>query len=166
MRSTEAMDTVAIIGGGISGLSSAFYLQKEARESGKKLKIMLFEHSDKLGGKINTLQKEGFVIEKGPDSFLSRKKAIIELAEEVGIADSIVPINPQASKTYIVSDGQLHTIPKGLVLGIPTDMLAFLQSTLVSAEGKWEAIKDIFKPAATKQEDESLGLFLERRIGR
>lgn len=166
MRSTEAMDTVAIIGGGISGLSSAFYLQKEARESGKKLKIMLFEHSDKLGGKINTLQKEGFVIEKGPDSFLSRKKAIIELAEEVGIADSIVSINPQASKTYIVSDGQLHTIPKGLVLGIPTDMLAFLQSTLVSTEGKWEAIKDIFKPAATKQEDESLGLFLERRIGR
>lgn len=166
MRSTETIDTVAIIGGGISGLSSAFYLQKFARESGKKLNIVLLEQGEKLGGKINTLTKEGFVIEKGPDSFLSRKRAIIDLAEDVGIDDEIVSINPQAAKTYIVSDGKLHTIPKGLVLGIPTDMIAFLQSSLVSAQGKWEALQDIFKPAQPKQDDESLGLFLERRIGR
>lgn len=166
MRSTEAVDTVAIIGGGISGLSSAFYLQKEARESGKKVNIILLEQGDRLGGKINTLIKEGFVIEKGPDSFLSRKRAIIDLAEEVGFADEIVSINPQAAKTYIVSEGRLHTIPKGLVLGIPTDIIAFLQSSLVSANGKWEALKDIFMPASPKLEDESLGLFLERRIGR
>lgn len=166
MRSTETVDTVAIIGGGISGLSSAFYLQEEARKSGKKLNIVLLEKGDKLGGKINTLQKEGFTIEKGPDSFLSRKLAIIELAKDVGIDDELVTINPQATKTYIVSDGKLHTIPKGLVLGIPTDMSTFLQSTLISANGKWEALKDIFKPAQKEQDDESLGLFLERRIGR
>jgi len=166
MRSTEAIDTIAIIGGGISGLSSAFYLQKEARESGRKLNIILLEQSNKLGGKINTLTKDNFVIEKGPDSFLSRKRAIIDLAHEVGLADDIVSINPQATKTYIVSDGKLHTIPKGLVLGIPTDMISFLQSSLISASGKWEALKDIFKPAQSKQDDESLGLFLERRIGR
>lgn len=166
MRSKETIDTVVVIGGGISGLSSAFYLQKLARESGQTIRIVLVEAGDHLGGKINTLHKEGFVIEKGPDSFLSRKLAIIDLAHDLAIEDELVATNPNASKTYIMNELCLHAMPPGLVLGIPTDIIRFLQSDLVSPAGKLAALADLLKEATPAERDESLGGFLARRIGK
>ncbi|HIW32256.1 MAG TPA: protoporphyrinogen oxidase [Candidatus Paenibacillus intestinavium] len=165
MRSAETIDTVVVIGGGISGLSSAFYLQKLARESGQEIRIVLVEGEDHLGGKINTLHKDGFVIEKGPDSFLARKLAIIDLAQDLGIEDELVATNQKASKTYIMNKLHLHPMPPGLVLGIPTDIIRFLQSELISPEGKLAALADLLKEARPAERDESLGGFLARRIG-
>lgn len=165
MRSAESIDTIVVIGGGISGLSSAFYLRKKAKEQGKELRIELIEAQSKLGGKINTLHKEGFVIEKGPDSFLSRKLPIIELAHELGIEQELVPTNTKAAKTYIMKNGKLHEMPKGLVLGIPTSILPFLASDLVSGQGKLAALADLLKGSEAREQDESLGGFLARRIG-
>lgn len=165
MRSTDSIDTVVVIGGGISGLSSAFYLQSMARESGKQLEIVLIEAEDHLGGKINTLRKDGFVIEKGPDSFLSRKLPIIELAHDLGIEGELVATNPKASKTYIMKESWLHLMPPGLVLGVPTEIIPFLKTGLVSAEGKLQALSDLIKPATPAENDESLGDFLARRLG-
>lgn len=165
MRSAESIDTIVVIGGGISGLSSAFYLRKKAKEQGKKLRIELIEAAPGLGGKINTLHKEGFVIEKGPDSFLSRKLPIIELAHDLGIADELVPTNTKAAKTYIMKHGKLHEMPKGLMLGIPTSILPFLATELVSGQGKLAALADLLKAPEPRTEDESLGGFLARRIG-
>lgn len=165
MRSAESIDTIVVIGGGISGLSSAFYLRKKAKEQGKELRIELIETQSKLGGKINTLHKEGLVIEKGPDSFLSRKLPIIELAHELGIEDELVPTNTKAAKTYIMKNGKLHEMPKGLVLGIPTSILPFLASDLVSGPGKLAALADLLKGSEAREQDESLGGFLARRIG-
>jgi len=165
MRSAESIDTIVVIGGGISGLSSAFYLRKKAKEQGKKIQIKLIEAEAKLGGKINTLHKEGFVIEKGPDSFLSRKLPIIELAHELGIEGELVPTNTKAAKTYIMKHGKLHEMPKGLTLGIPTSILPFLATELVSGQGKLTALADLLKAPQPADGDESLGGFLARRIG-
>lgn len=165
MRSTEAIDRIVIIGGGISGLSSAFYLQREAERLGRQVRLTIVDEAPVLGGKINTLKRDGFVIEKGPDSFLARKRAIIDLAEELGIDGELTTTNPAAKKTYIMHRRKLHPIPQGMMLGVPTEIAPFAKSGLISWGGKLRALLDLALPARPAQGDESLGGFLERRVG-
>jgi oxygen-dependent protoporphyrinogen oxidase len=157
---------IVILGGGITGLSAAFYVQKLFGEQKLPVSITVIEQSEHLGGKINTLHKEGFIIEKGPDSFLARKMPMIELTQELGLEDQLVPTNPQAKKTYILRKGRLHRMPAGLVLGIPTQMMPFLKTNLLSIKGKLRAGLDLLLPQRKESSDESLGGFLERRLGR
>jgi oxygen-dependent protoporphyrinogen oxidase len=157
---------VVILGGGITGLSAAFYVQKLFRERKQLVSITLVEQNEGLGGKVSTLHKEGFVIEKGPDSFLARKMPMIELARELGLEDQLVPTNPQAKKTYILHQGRLHRMPPGLVLGIPTQIMPFLKTSLLSLKGKARAGIDLLLPRRKALKDESLGGFLERRLGK
>lgn len=156
---------VVIIGGGLTGLSAAFYVRKFYSERGLTPQITLLEKGNTLGGKIETLEKDHFVIEKGPDSFLARKTAMTDLAKELGLEDELVSMNPDAKKTYIVSEGKLHPMPSGLVLGIPTELGPFLRSGLVSWSGKARAMLDLVMPPRQSEEDESLGMFIERRLG-
>lgn len=156
---------VVIIGGGLTGLSAAFYIRKFYREKGLEPKITILEQGRAMGGKIDTLRRDNFVIEKGPDSFLARKTAMIDLARELGLEEELVQMNPNAKKTYIVSGGQLHPMPSGLVLGIPTELEPFLESGLVSVSGKARAMMDFVLPPRMSEEDESLGAFIERRLG-
>lgn len=165
MRRIGKPDRIVIIGGGISGLSSAFYLQREAERQGRELEITIVDGAPALGGKINTLQRDGFVIEKGPDSFLARKLAIIDLAEELGIADELTTTNPGAKKTYILHQRKLFPMPAGLVLGVPTEIGPFVKTGLLSWGGKLRALMDLVLPVRKEQSDESLGGFLERRVG-
>ncbi|MFD1886347.1 protoporphyrinogen oxidase [Paenibacillus wenxiniae] len=157
---------IIIIGGGITGLSSAFYVRKYFREQGLHPHITVVEQSGSLGGKVHTLHRDGFVIEKGPDSYLARKTAMTELAEEVGLGDELTTTNPNAKKTYILHDGKLHPMPSGLVLGIPTELRPFMESDLISMDGKIRALEDFLLPAKMDGEDESLGDFIERRLGK
>lgn len=156
---------VVIIGGGITGLSTAFYLKKAAKEKGLPILITLLEKSNSFGGRIHTLKRDGFVIEKGPDSFLARKQPIIDLIRELGLEDQLVGTNPNAKKTYILTGGKLHRMPPGLMLGIPTEIVPFMKTGLLSMAGKARAALDLVLPKRTSQEDESLGHFLERRLG-
>lgn len=156
---------VVIIGGGLTGLSAAFYVRKFYKERGITPQMTLLEKSNALGGKIETLEKDDFVIEKGPDSFLARKTAMTDLAKELGLEGELVSMNPDAKKTYIVSGGKLHPMPAGLVLGIPTELGPFLRSGLVSWSGKARAMLDLVMPPRPSEEDESLGAFIERRLG-
>ncbi|MFD1176791.1 protoporphyrinogen oxidase [Paenibacillus puldeungensis] len=156
---------VVIIGGGLTGLSTAFYIRKFYREKGLEPKITILEQGWAMGGKIDTLRRDNFVIEKGPDSFLARKTAMIDLARELGLDEELVQMNPNAKKTYIVNGGQLHPMPSGLVLGIPTELEPFLESGLVSVSGKARAMMDFVLPPRMSEEDESLGAFIERRLG-
>ncbi|WP_159881142.1 protoporphyrinogen oxidase [Paenibacillus puerhi] len=156
----------AIIGGGITGLSAAYYLKKQMEADGVPYQITIYEKSDSFGGKIKTLHRDGFVIERGPDSFLARKPAIVELARELGLEDCLTGTNPNAKKTYILSGGKLHRMPPGLMLGIPTQLGPFMRTGLLSAKGKARAALDLVLPKRTSPEDESLGSFLERRLGR
>lgn len=156
---------VVIIGGGLSGLSAAFYVRKYYREAGIQPDIILVEKDKSLGGKIETLHREGFVIEKGPDSFLARKTVMSELAKELEIDHELVTTNPNAKKTYILQRGKLHPMPAGLVLGIPTELKPFLKSGLVTFGGKMRAMMDFIIPPRRSTEDESLGALIERRLG-
>jgi protoporphyrinogen/coproporphyrinogen III oxidase len=156
---------IVIIGGGISGLSSSFYLQRMAADRGIPLQVTLIEKSDRLGGKIDTLRTDGFVIEKGPDSFLTRKQAIIDLADDLGIAGELTKINPSGKRAYIVHRNKLYPMPQGLVLGIPTEVMPFAATGLLTPMAKLRAALDFVLPARKGLQDESVGSFLERRLG-
>lgn len=154
---------VAVIGGGITGLATAFYLQKEAKEKGLPINVRLIEASNRLGGVIETIKKDGFVIEKGPDSILERKKSALRLIEEVGLKDKV--ISNTAGKSYILVKGKLHSIPEGSFMGIPTKVSPFVFSGLFSSIGKLRAAGDFILPKGKAQTDQSLGAFFRRRLG-
>ncbi|SDN57180.1 oxygen-dependent protoporphyrinogen oxidase [Paenibacillus sp. yr247] len=155
-----------IVGGGITGLSAAFYLKKRLESDGVPFHLSVVEKSSTFGGKIHTIERDGFFIEKGPDSFLARKRPIIDLAYDLGLEHELTGTNPGAKKTYIVRQGKLHRMPPGLVLGIPTQMTPFMKTGLISPFGKMRAALDLILPKRDLTTDESLGHFLERRLGK
>ena len=159
----EQRRKVVIVGGGITGLSAAFYMQKEAREKGLPLDVLLVEASNRLGGKIQTVRRDGFIIERGPDSFLIRKRSIGILAEDLGIEDELV--KNATGQAFIFVNGQLHPIPGGSIMGIPTEMGPFLKTGLFSWSGKLRAAGDFVLPRKPIEGDQSLGQFFRRRLG-
>lgn len=160
---SEKKRRVVILGGGITGLTTAFYLQKEAREKNLPLEIILVEASHRLGGKIQTVVKDGYVIERGPDSFLARKKSASRLAEEVGIGDTLV--SNTAGKSYVLVKERLHPMPGGSIMGIPTQIGPFITTGLFSLTGKMRAAADFVMPKSDPAQDQSLGYFFRRRLG-
>ncbi|MBS4198533.1 protoporphyrinogen oxidase [Bacillus sp. FJAT-49732] len=154
---------VVVIGGGITGLTTAYYLQKTIDERDLPIEVTLLEASHKLGGKIQTIHQDGFVIERGPDSFLERKTSAAELAREVGLGDDLV--NNTAGKSYVLVKEQLHPMPQGAVMGIPTKIGPFVTTGLFSVQGKMRAACDFILPRSKKEGDQSLGQFFRRRLG-
>ncbi|MED4403096.1 protoporphyrinogen oxidase [Metabacillus fastidiosus] len=154
---------VVIIGGGITGLSAAFYLQKEMLEKNLPIEIKLVEANEKLGGKIQTIRHEDFVIERGPDSFLERKTSAAQLVKDVGLGDQLV--NNAVGRSFILVNDELNPIPAGAVMGIPTKISPFISSKLFSLQGKARAAADFIIPAGKPQDDQSLGHFFRRRLG-
>lgn len=159
----ENRKKVAIIGGGITGLSAAYYLQKQCREQNLPIDIYLIEASSRLGGKIQTVRKDGFTIERGPDSFLERKKSMGILAQELGIADQLV--HNATGQSFVLVNDQLHPIPGGSIMGIPTEWKPFVTTGLFSWSGKLRAAGDLVMSRSGIEEDQPLGTFFRRRFG-
>ncbi|MFC4388684.1 protoporphyrinogen oxidase [Gracilibacillus marinus] len=157
------MNRITIIGGGITGLTAAYYLHKKLAESNIPNEITLIEAKNRLGGKIETYRKDGFTIERGPDSFLIRKQSAERLARDIGIGDKLVTNG--TGKSYILVNNKLHQMPQGSFMGIPTQVKPFLYSNLFSLQGKLRAGFDFILPKCKAQEDQSLGLFFRRRFG-
>lgn len=156
------MNHVLIIGGGITGLAAAYQLQKIAPE----LQITLVEREDRLGGKILTDRIDGFLIEGGPDSMLSRKPRGVGLCEELGLADQLHGRDPAHNKTFVRRHGALYPLPSGLTGMIPTNLAALEQNPLISSAGKERLAREAEIPPATETGDESVGSFVTRRLGR
>ncbi len=154
---------VAIIGGGITGLSAAFYLFQQIRKKNLPLTFTLIEANKRLGGKIQTVRQDGFVIERGPDSFLARKQSAAELVKEVGLESELV--RNETGQAYILQQDQLIPIPEGAVMGIPTKFKPFAASPLFSPMGKIRAAMDLILPRIQSEEDEPIGRFFRRRLG-
>jgi protoporphyrinogen/coproporphyrinogen III oxidase len=106
------MKRIAIIGGGISGLSAAFVLEKRC-QAGASLEYALFESSPRLGGVLVTERVDGCLVEAGPDSFLTEKPWASDLSREVGLGDQLIGSNDAERKTYILVNGQLVAMPDG-----------------------------------------------------
>ncbi|WP_053220412.1 protoporphyrinogen oxidase [Virgibacillus senegalensis] len=154
---------IVVIGGGITGLTAAYYLQKKIKEEQLPYKVKLLEASSRLGGKIMSVKRDGYTFERGPDSFLIRKPSATRLVKEVGLEDEL--IKNGTGQSYILVDKKLHKMPSGSFMGIPTQVRPFLFSSIFSAKGKLRAGLDFIKPKGKQAADQSLGLFFRRRFG-
>jgi oxygen-dependent protoporphyrinogen oxidase len=155
---------VAIIGGGISGLSAAFHLER-ARRGGADVSYTLFESSDRLGGVMRTERAEGCLIEAGPDSFLSEKQSAAELCRDLGIADQLVGSNDAHRRTYILVKGRLVEMPDGLQFMVPTKLLPTITTPLFSWGTKLRMARELFAKPYQMNGDESAAAFVERHFG-
>lgn len=158
------MKKIIIIGGGIAGLAAAHRLQEEI-SNGAALECVVLEAAAQFGGKIATERFDGFVIERGPDSFISQKPAAIELCKKLGLGDRLVGTNQEQTKTYVYTGKKLVTMPDGLSLMIPTKFLPFALTPLFSWPGKVRMAMDLIIPKKRGNGDESLASFVRRRMG-
>jgi len=158
------MKRIAIIGGGIAGLSAAFYLEK-ARQGGAALQWTLLEKSERLGGVIQTENHDGFVLEAGPDSFLTAKPEATQLCRDLGIADQLISSNDAERKTYILVKGRLVPIPQGLEFMVPTRVWPMATSSLFSFATKLRMAAELLASPSKSGKDESVGSFVRRHFG-
>ena len=152
------MKKTIIIGGGIAGLATAFHLNESGFAG-----FTLIESALRLGGKISSIEQNGFLIEGGPDSFITQKKATLELCSKLGLADQL--IGSQAGATFVWSGRTLHPMPEGMMLMAPTMIAPIVRSKLISWPGKLRLAVEPFIKQRTDREDESLGSFVRRRLG-
>ena len=157
---------IAIVGGGISGLSAAWFLEQQAAMNQRPLQIDLYESGERLGGKIRTEQRAGLVLEAGAESFLSRKRAGVALCRALGIADQLRGTRPEHKKTFVWHEGELSRLPEGLTGFVPGNLGSLRSTSLLSVAGKLRVAADLVLPARRGADDESLASFISRRIGR
>ncbi len=158
------MTRIAIIGGGISGLSAAFHLEK-TRAAGTPLEYTLFESGSRLGGSMYSERVEGCLVEAGPDSFLTEKPWAAALCKELGIADQLIGSNDAQRKTYIVVHGKLVAMPDGLMFMVPTKIVPTALSSLFSWETKLRMAQELLHPPRPMKGDETVGELVERHFG-
>jgi oxygen-dependent protoporphyrinogen oxidase len=156
----EPRPHVVIIGGGISGLAAARRLLQQ--ESPPRVTIV--ESDSKFGGKVRTEHVDDFVIEGGPDSFLSSKPRGVGLATELGLGDDLIGVTPQPHRAFILHRNAFYPIPEGLTGLVPTKLGPVARSGLLSARGKVRLALDYVLPKQDA-EDEALGAFVRRRLG-
>lgn len=160
------MKQILIIGGGISGLAAAYSLQKQAQAAGRSLQVTVLEASQQWGGKISTERVGGYVIEGGPDTFLATKSWGVALCRELGLGERLHGTNPRQKNTYVLRHGQLHPLPDGLTMMIPTRVGPMVRTNLLSWPQKARMGLDFVLPPRPRNGDESLGEFVSRRLGR
>ena len=158
---TSGQQRVAVIGGGIAGLAAAHALVRP-HEAGGVPEVVVFERDDRFGGKLRTTPFAGHpAIDEGADAFLARIPWATDLAQSVGLGDRLV--SPDARSAAVWWDA-LHTIPEGLLLGMPTDIVALARSGLLSWPGKLRAATEPFRRRTSLAPD-SLGQFVRSRFG-
>ena len=157
--------SVVVVGGGISGLATAFALQREAATVGLSPTCTVLESTPTWGGKIVTHRVGELVMEAGPDSFLSQKPSGLELCEQLGLSGQLINTNPMEKKAFVFSRGRLHELPEGLVTFVPRQLGPFLRSGLLSWYGLARMGLDLVLPKHRSAEDESLAHFFRRRFG-
>lgn len=161
--------SIVIVGGGISGLAAAHRLTELATSERQHLEITLLEQSSRLGGILQTSCRDGFVIERGPDSFISEKPEAISLARRLGIGSRLIQTNSFHRRSFIVRNGKLRAVPEGFQLLAPSRMWPFVTTDIFSVTGKLRMAMDLFlarrKTNGVVSDDESLASFVRRRLG-
>jgi oxygen-dependent protoporphyrinogen oxidase len=161
---------VVVVGGGISGLAAAHRLSElQTDGEGAPTEILLLEASARVGGTVRTFRREGFLLEGGPDSFISEKPAALALAGRIGLGGRVVETSDANRRSFVVRGGRLRPTPEGFQLLAPSRMLPFLTTDIFSWRGKARMALDLLLPRhknSNGKMDESLAAFVRRRFGR
>ena len=158
------MKRIAIIGGGISGLSAAYTIE-EKRRSGTPVEYVLFESKPRLGGVLVTERVDGCLVEAGPDSFLTEKPWAADLCTRLGLGDQLIGSNDAARKTYILVKNKLVVMPDGLMFMVPTKIMPTVLSPLFSVRTKLRMAREWFHPPHKASADETVAEMVERHYG-
>ena len=156
---------LVVVGGGIAGLSAAHRAVEVALERQIPLDLTLVEARDRVGGTISSERVDGFMVEAGPDSFLSEKPWALALCRRLGVENRLVRTDDRFRKVFVWYRERLHPLPDGFQLLAPTAMLPFVTSGLFSVPGKLRMALDLVLPRGGGDDDESLGAFVRRRLG-
>lgn len=148
---------IVIIGGGISGLATAFYIKQHLARINSTAKITVLESESVIGGKIQSYQENGYLCEWGPNGFLTNKPDTLELCQSLGLTEQLLSSNDNARKRFVVSNGELNKLPH--------NQIEFLTNSLISWRGKLRIAAEIFQSQRISESDESLADFTRRRLG-
>ncbi|MGC1275942.1 MAG: protoporphyrinogen oxidase [Planctomycetaceae bacterium] len=161
---TDAKRRIAVIGGGLAGLTAALRLIDLARQTGRPIDVTVFEAADRLGGAIETTRIRGYLVERGADSFLT-KPPIVKLCERLGLSNDLLPTDPQFRGALVLRKGRPVRVPEGFGLMAPAKLWPIVKTPVLSTGGKLRLLAERFVPKRTVQGDESLGAFVRRRLG-
>lgn len=156
---------IAVVGGGIAGLAAAHRLVELSAAKSIPLDLILLEARNRLGGIVLTEHIDGFLIEGGPDSFLTEKPQALALCDRLGIADRLIPTRDTHRRTFVVHRGRLVPLPDGFLLLGPSRLFPVWRSPLLSWRGKVRLMMDLVLPRGPADGDESVGAFVARRFG-
>ncbi|MGD0637427.1 MAG: protoporphyrinogen oxidase [Nitrososphaerales archaeon] len=157
--------TVTIVGGGLAGLATAYFLKEGVVKSDLHLETTVVESESRLGGRVETEFVDGCVIEAGPDSFLTLKPQAVDLCEKLGLSELLIGTNSARSKVYVLVGGKLRRLPDGLTSVVPKKLTPFLWTNLLTPWGKTRMLLDVLVPRRKDVGDESLAGFVRRRLG-
>ncbi|MCA9006144.1 MAG: protoporphyrinogen oxidase [Planctomycetaceae bacterium] len=171
MNQSSPAKRIAVVGGGLTGLSAAFRLQELAQENNQPVEVTLFESQPAAGGWIGTINQEGYLIDTGADMFITNKPAAIELCQRLGLEDQLISTNQQYRGALILKEGKPVPVPLGFELMTPSRILPMLKTPLLSPFGKLRMGLEYFLPRRTSEtdlneDDESLAEFVTRRFGK
>lgn len=156
---------VVVVGGGISGLASAFFLEHFAHLNRGQIEVVLLEGQPRLGGAIQSFRNQEFLIEGGPDSFITQKPGGMELVRALGLEPRLVQTRDEYRRTFVAAGTCLRTLPPEFVLLAPANPLPVLFSDLLTLRGKLRMLLDLVVPGRGSNEDESVASFVRRRLG-
>ena len=159
-RSQRVNRRITIIGGGIAGLSTAYYIERLSEEKNIPVEITLIDADTQLGGKVRSIREQGFLMEDGPDSMFVEKPAALELCKEIGLEEELIPLQEEHRNFYIYHKNRLVRFPP-----FPQNFMSVMQSSLLSPFGKIRAIAEPLIPPRKSSGDESIAQFLSRRFG-
>lgn len=153
------MKHVVVAGAGVAGLAAALKLH----EAGWQVTVL--DAAGEPGGAAQTMIRNGFLLEAGPDSFITTKPEAIELCRKLGLENELIGVNAEYRRSFIARGGRLYPTPDGFYLLAPTQWRPFLTTPLLSVWGKLRAGFDLFLPARAEGGDETLAAFVRRRFG-
>jgi oxygen-dependent protoporphyrinogen oxidase len=156
---------IVVVGGGIAGLAAAHRLTELQQANALDLEVLLLEGSTRLGGAIATERIGDFLVDAGPDSFITEKPWALRLCERLGLASRLVATQSAYQKIYVVHQGKLQPLPNGFFLLAPTRFWPFVKTPIFSWSGKLRMAAEILLPRGKTHADESLGSFVRRRFG-
>jgi oxygen-dependent protoporphyrinogen oxidase len=156
---------IAVVGGGIAGLAAAHRIVELKNERRLDIDVALLEASSRLGGSIATERVDDFLVEAGPDSFITEKPWALSLCERIGLTSHLISTQGAYQKIYVVHNGKLEPLPEGFFLLAPTRLWPFIKTPIFSWAGKLRMAAELLVPRGNSNAGESLGSFVRRRFG-